>query len=161
MAKRKEYRARNDAEQRFQGLLIAVRAIVSLPEKVDQRVKKKLLKSCLWQLTQSHCFGKYNLQYASRAAAIALEAGDNSGLRHEHVYPIKQVIAELLQAKLDGIEAILRRKAVACCVTSAEHERLSGVSSDCEGWQRYREAGIDVVNREKGEVAPFDDLRSD
>jgi hypothetical protein len=132
MAKRTVYRPRADAEQRFRGIVTAAEAIVRLPLEVDRRIKKRLLNGCLWQITQSKGVGKYNLRYATKAAAELLKDGRTSQLQHEHVYTRKLLVERLLEAQEGQIEVILR-DAIGSVVTKAENEVLCDVSSGMDG----------------------------
>jgi hypothetical protein len=103
--------------------------------------KRELLNICLWKLTEARPSSKYALRYRTHAA---LHGG---ALRHEHVHQRKHLVAALLAGK-EAVEAILAR-AVACTVTRAEHRRLDA-HEDCDGWERYRRAGLRVIDTQAG-----------
>ncbi len=75
-------------------------------------------------------------------------------LRHEHVVSRKDLIDELLRENAD-IEGVLLQ-ALACTVTSTEHgEKLGSVPKLIRGTDRYRIAGICVIDTETGNPAPW------
>jgi hypothetical protein len=75
---------------------------------------------------------------------------DPKVLHHEHVFPKKKMIDDLQKASSsEEIDRILAT-AVGCVVTRDEHARLRQYDHEV-GWQRYRSAGIGVVDRETGE----------
>jgi hypothetical protein len=155
--KAKTFRRREDAERRFRSILAAVKAIREMPEIVLEPHKKRMLKSCLWQLTQSEGWGKYNLRFATIAAEKLFRAGKRKELRHEHVYTCKRMIKDLLNASSDQIEEILK-KACGCLVTNEEHQRLCTFDAESDGWERYKRARIEVYDRFKGQLVPIQEL---
>jgi hypothetical protein len=104
-----------------------------------------LIDTMLWKLTETD--GKHNTRYRSDGA---MPHSDPRLLHHEHVFPKKKMIDDLQRASSsDEIDRILAT-AVGCVVTRDEHTRLSQYDHEV-GWQRYRSAGIGVVDRETGE----------
>jgi len=55
--------------------------------------------------------------------------------------------SKLIKANPDSAKDILK-DAIGCTVTKDEHDRLNMIKN-CDGWQRYREAGIRVWDTEK------------
>ena len=106
---------------------------------------RELLDKMLWKITEAD--GKYNTRYRSESA---LHCNDNKLLAHEHVYPKEKMITALIDAKseeeIDRIVAV----AVGCTVTRPDHSQLHKVDNE-DGWNRYRKAGIVVMNIETGE----------
>jgi len=105
------------------------------------RYRTELLHNVLWLMTAAPS-GKYATRYRTRGAVDDPDAS----LRHEHVFTRKSVAEALLKATADDIEAILRDRAVACTVTAAEHDRLKPFDETHQGWERYREAGVVVLD---------------
>jgi hypothetical protein len=73
-------------------------------------------------------------------------------LQHEHVCDRRGLIDELL-ASPDDADFILER-AIGCVVTKAEHLSVTALSRrrpDLNGWERYKEASIDVMDIATGE----------
>lgn len=76
-------------------------------------------------------------------------------MNHEHVYPKKWIISRMLQLQSGGcthddLTKLLDQYGMACVVTVAEHQRLS--ASKSEGWQRYLDAGIEVLDMKTGKL---------
>jgi hypothetical protein len=59
----------------------------------------------------------------------------------------------LLRANPEDVERILER-ATACTITMDEHRRLN-TYAHLDGWERYRAAGIVVIDSKTGEVFEF------
>jgi len=117
----------------------AVRAIMRL--KINPGVKKPLLSRCIWLITEAN--EKYRLRFRSEEALGAAK----KELRHEHVFPRRDLIRALMRST-SSVKRILK-KAVACVVTEDEHRRLDRVSREnprLEGWKRYKVAGIRVYD---------------
>lgn len=154
----KPFRLRDDAGQRFQSVLAAVRAIRGMPDVVLESHKRRLLRSCLWQLTQSQGWGKYNLRYATAAARRLFEADRKELLHHEHVYTQKRMIDRLLTCDVDLIEEILKT-ACGCLVTRNQHKKLSKPDCEADGWERYQRAGFRIFDRLDRRIVSFDELQ--
>jgi hypothetical protein len=156
----KAYRPREDYEQRFASIKAAVTAILDMPTAVKDSHKRRLLNTCLWQLTQSESYGKRNLRYATKAACKLLDQGRRRELQHEHVHTRKQLIDELMEAKpyqSDRVEQMLR-SACACLVTIRQHQKLCGIDLDLRGWERYERAKLRVFDRVEKRVVPYEEL---
>lgn len=103
---------------------------------------RQLLNVLLWKITESES-PKHKTRFQSQGA---LDCRDKAKLRHEHVFPRKVMITELLKAAPQEIDDILK-KAIGCTVTAKEHNRLSNKQ---EGWKRYRKAGVVVIDTQTG-----------
>lgn len=101
---------------------------------------RELLTTLLWKLTEAES-SKYKTRYQSQAA---IERSAGVKLQHEHVYQRAKMIDALLEAKPDQIDEILG-VAVGCTVTTEEAALLAQFDSDY-GWERYRKAGITVLD---------------
>jgi hypothetical protein len=116
--------------------------------------KKELLsKYVLVLLTHGTANGKYGTRYRSRGA---LHIDDPATLEHEHVYPRKWLIEQMLDSP-DTVEMVLTHFAIACTVTSDEHRRLARaekVDPLLTGWERYHAAGVEVIDTATGAVVP-------
>jgi hypothetical protein len=73
-------------------------------------------------------------------------------LRHDHVLQRKYMVDALLNANHEAVATILN-KAIGCIVTKAEHDKLRQFAN-FDGWERYRQAGIVIIDMETGR--PFD-----
>jgi len=139
------YVRRIDADARIASALNAVRAL--LVADLLPAHRRELLGVCLWKLSLAEPPDKYATRFVS---ATALRCARRS-LAHEHVHER----AKLVRALIDGAVSPERLPefALACVVTREEHARL-GVESrrdpSLDGWDRYRKAGIAVVDRGRG-----------
>jgi hypothetical protein len=101
----------------------------------------------LWKLTEAEG-GKYGTRFKSSGAA---GCEDKKKLRHDHVFQRKRMVAALMKAAPDEVDKILET-AVGCIVTVEEHDLLSSkFDKKCDGWERYRRAGIIVIDTQTGE----------
>lgn len=120
---------------------------------VHTRHHRELLSIALWKWTEAPGAAphpKYNLRYVSRGVL----AMDDAKVNHDHVWPRKWIIDELLSKNSwapDALEDFLGTYGIACVVTTDEHARLSGKTRT--GWQRYVDAGVDVWDRQLGRWA--------
>jgi hypothetical protein len=139
------YVRRIDADARIASALSAIRAL--LVADLLPAHRRELLGVCLWKLSLAEPLDKYATRFVSAASL----GRTRRSLAHEHVYER----AKLVRALIDGAMAPERLPefAFACVVTREEHACL-GVESrrdpSLDGWARYREAGIAVVDRERG-----------
>jgi hypothetical protein len=118
--------------------------------------RRELLSIALWKWTEASGippYAKFNLQFATSGA---LEKSIPMKINHEHVWRRKWIIDQLLQGGRTWNEAqlgdFLESCGVACVVTVEEHGRLAAISG--QGWQRYRQAGIEVFDLQ--EPGPLD-----
>jgi hypothetical protein len=132
----------------FASALAQARFAVGSPDLIDVH-RRGLINQAIWQVTGSE--GKYTTRYRSRGV-LELEASGPvdkwwSQLRHEHVV----TRASLTRRILEGEDpATVLADAVACIVTIDEHRRLSVYDKSHYGWERYRLAGIEVIDMEDG-----------
>jgi hypothetical protein len=104
--------------------------------------RTRVAKQALWFATE--CDGKLTPRFRTRAAMAYDGPRYWSVLQHEHVVPLR-VLVDRMVANPDQVEEIVRQ-APACLVTKEEHQRLTPLDRTHEGWDRYRQAGIDVVD---------------
>jgi hypothetical protein len=126
---------------------------VTSPDLRDVTRKEVLSKYVLILLTHGTSNGKYGTRYRS---ADALGVTDPALLEHEHVYPRKWLIEQML-AEPSAVEMVLTHCALACTVTEAEHRRLAAAeraNPGLTGWERYHAAGVVVTDLATGEVVP-------
>lgn len=136
-----------DADKKRQDAIKVVKVVLKLD--IHDKLKRKLLSNCLWQITEAEGKNKYDLRYVSEES----RKSSKKGWRHEHVYPRKGMIKELVDnpEKADEILA----KAVGCVVTKKEHNMLSKIDQGVEGWNRYQQAGIEIFDRLENRIASF------
>lgn len=115
------------------------------PEILSQHYRE-LLTVLLWKLTEAESHNKYKTRFQTEGAIACRDA---IKLRHEHVHQRSKMIDRLLDAKLEEVDGILEN-AVGCTVTIDEHARLAKCDDEY-GWDRYRKAGLVVIDTATGE----------
>jgi hypothetical protein len=105
----------------------------------------ELLSTFLWKVTEADSC-KYKTRFQTQGA---LGCSDKANLRHEHVFQRSKMIAALEKAAPHEVDDILK-DAIGCTVTVEEHTRLSKFDEEY-GWERYRKAGIIVIDTRPGE----------
>jgi hypothetical protein len=135
-------------------------------EEVDpflRREVKNLMARLCWSVTEIDASRyKYDQRFISAGvkermeqSGCVLRGASTRGLRHEHVFQKKLLVADLMDASnADEVVAILDR-AVACVVTDEEHRSLP---DNLDGWQRYRAAGLAVWDRAEGRWLDFESV---
>jgi hypothetical protein len=142
-----EYERRANADEKIRSSISVIEAL--LPLDIDDKLKAKFLSNCLWQITQAEGRSKYEIRYRSQAAMNA----PRKQLRHEHVTQRKAMVKALIARPADAREIVA--KAQGCVVTKDEHTRLNSVGKSIDGWERYREAGIVVIDMKTGKPFEF------
>ncbi|HVR38204.1 MAG TPA: hypothetical protein VMU84_03855 [Thermoanaerobaculia bacterium] len=127
---------------------IAIEGCLTLT--VLDRTKRDIISGLLWKITEAR--GKYTTRYRSRAST---EGG--AKLQHDHVFTRKDITDRLI-AEPERAREILR-DAIGCVVTVEEHRRLSRIGPAAHGWDRYTEAGIEVIDTNDGSVATRKGIR--
>lgn len=100
---------------------------------------RELLTVLLWKLTEADS-AKYRTRYQS-TEALRESSGE---LHHEHVYQRAKMIDALLESQPHQVDGVLDL-AVGCMITRPEAERLRRFDDDY-GWERYRKAGIEIMD---------------
>lgn len=127
------------------GGVAAVRAIVSA-DGIPDRLARDLLNMVTWYATEHP--HKYQIRWRSAEAVKYRGKRKGSALRHEHVFSRKWLIDNLLEHP-GHVEDILK-SAIACLVRKGEAARLDRVPDAVHGWERYRAAGIEVLDMAHG-----------
>jgi hypothetical protein len=109
----------------------------------------ELLRILMWKATQAES-SSHKTRFQSQEA---LKFRDKGNLRHDHVFQCVKMRTELL-AHPERADEILEA-AVGCTVTLAEHNRLHHFDAEY-GWERYRKAGIVVMDTSKQPPQPMD-----
>lgn len=87
---------------------------------------------------------KYETRFRSRGA---LDIVDPTRLQYEHVFTRKWLIDKMQSNPTDDvIEWIMTNLTISCTVTVEEHLRLTRFDRSHEGWERYAQAGVEVVD---------------
>ena len=128
---------------RIQSALAAVRCILAA-DAILPAHKTELLSICLWKITEAEGLGKYETRFVS-IGSLNRPEGE---LAHEHVHERAKLVRGLLDGSL-SIEA-LREHAIACTVSRDEHRLLGSLPDQFDGWERYRAAGVAVIDRIAG-----------
>lgn len=126
---------------------------VGSPDLRDVTRKELLSRYVLILLTHGTANGKYGTRYRSKGA---LEVTDPATLEHEHVYPRKWLIEQMLDSP-SSVELVLTHFAIACTVTTAEHRllaRAERANPELAGWERYHAAGVEVIDMASGVIVP-------
>jgi hypothetical protein len=137
------FKAHRDTQRRKPSAIAVIHALLNLGDVLCPAHRTRFLSNCLWQITKAEGRHKYDLRYYSQEALTA----PRKELRHEHVYQRQKMIKELIRHP-DRVESIVA-KVVGCVVTKGEHAKLDAVDRqfpELEGWDRYRQAGISVVD---------------
>lgn len=117
-------------------------ALLSASDRLTPAHLRESLSLAIWKFTEAD--GKWNTRYRTESAVGAL----STVLNHEHVVTRRSLVDRLL-AEPERCPEIMT-SAIACCVLRDEHELLSNVErarSGLEGWERYRAAGLVVVDQ--------------
>ncbi|WP_260703084.1 hypothetical protein [Edaphobacter flagellatus] len=136
--------AKSEERKRSATVLIKYLLTAERPEALPEHYRE-LLTVLLWKITEAES-KKYDTRFQSEGA---VHRSSDTVLRHEHVFQRKKMIAELENASVQEVDDILA-KAVGCTVTLEEHVLLSKFDDDY-GWDRYRKAGIRVVDTQTSE----------
>jgi hypothetical protein len=137
------------ADERTRSAVILVKALLQTRGLIPGH-RREFLKIALWKVTEAEGRSKHKTQLQSQAARSAPRG---TKLQHDHVFQRSKMVDTLLEAKPDAIDGILKR-AVGCTITKDEHARLNGFKY-LDGWDRYRAAGIVVINMETGKPFTF------
>ena len=135
MSFREPYWEHPQASARRASAIRLAEVIVAADGPILPTHRRRLLSTTVWKMTEAD--DKHNLRYRSKAA---LDATSRSDVRHEHVIP-RGVLVQRMMDEPHRVAEILS-EAVACLVTKEEHLRLGPGT----GWDRYRLAGIEVVD---------------
>lgn len=115
-----------------------------LTPSVLERHQRDIISGLLGTITEAR--GKYTTRYRSR---LSMETG--AKLQRDHVFTRKDITDRII-AEPERVRETLR-DAIGCVVTVEEHRRLSRIGPTVRGWDRYRDAGVDVIDTDDGTVA--------
>jgi hypothetical protein len=138
--------ARPDAEQRKRSAISLVKYLLdkNRPDALSTHYRE-LLSTLLWKITEAESH-KYKTRFQTQGA---LDCTDSRLLRHEHVFQRSKMIFALERAAPEEVERILQ-DAIGCTVTTEEHSLLCNFEA-LDGWDRYRNAGLVVIDTQTGE----------
>jgi hypothetical protein len=136
----KPFQPHVQGDSRRRSVAALIRAVIAIDDpSVLAKHKRDVLDCLLWKYTEAD--GKYNTRYRSHSAQMCPDELVRETLTHEHVFPKKKMISDLLEAGPNGVEAVLKN-AIGCLVTKEEHKHLTAFDADFDGWDRYVKAGI-------------------
>lgn len=139
-----DYQPHRDRETRINSAKMAAESIVRLD--LYPAHKKELLSICIWKITEAD--GNLNTRYRSEQAIqrqMDGEAPRGRGLRHEHVFQQRYLIQRMIENNENPRDVL--DDAIGCVVTEEEHNQLLH-GQELDGWERYRQAGITVIDLE-------------
>jgi hypothetical protein len=140
-------RHRSAEERRRSAVILAKTLLQELPGLLPEH-RRECLGIALWKYTEAEGISKYKTRFRSEATLAAASAD----LRHDYVFQRANMIEALMQAKSEDVDKIIKG-AVGCTVTKDEHARLDQFKH-LDGWERYRQARIVVIDMETGK--PFE-----
>lgn len=126
----------------FEAQLADVEKVITnlLQLDINLSLKKRLLVHAVWEVTKLG--GDFKGRYRSKGVLVS-----GVVIQRDHVLQKGRIVERLL-TNPDQTEAILA-EVVHCVVTKEEHERLTAYSRmnpDIDGWERYRGAGVEVMD---------------
>lgn len=141
-----EFKVHESATQRLCSATALVKLLLLEEPTILLEHRKEFLKLALWKITEAESVAKDRTRYCSATAYKSPE----SKLTHDHVFQRAKMAEELLAGGAQNAERILK-KAKGCTITKEEHKLLEE-PKDSYGWQRYRRAGITVVDAKNGKI---------
>ncbi|MGY1771964.1 ADP-ribosylglycohydrolase family protein [Blastococcus sp. SYSU D00813] len=149
------YRERPDADERELSAIRLVQALLAAPDLLPVH-RQEMLRLALYKYSEART-GKHGLRF--RTAAV-MRSGAPARVEHEHVRSRLAVVTDL---RLGGptLAPLVLTTSAACLVTSEEHVRLRAVPPEVDGWARYAEAGLEVVDHLTGQSLDPRDLAVD
>ncbi|HKC64074.1 MAG TPA: hypothetical protein VKB86_10570 [Pyrinomonadaceae bacterium] len=139
----KRYTQRADFDARLADVKKVIATLLKLS--INLPLKKRLLVHSVWEVTKLG--GDFKGRYRSKGVMVS-----GVEIQRDHVIQKARIVKRLL-ANPEQIETILG-DVVHCVVTKAEHERLTAYSRmnpDIDGWERYKGAGVEVIDMLTGE----------
>jgi len=108
--------------------------------------RREVLSVALWKITEAESQHKHRTRFCSQAVFSSTDCE----CRHDHVFQKQKMIDDLIKAGPDAVDEIVGR-AIGCTVTTDEHLALNQYQH-LDGWERYRQAGITVIDARTGDV---------
>ncbi len=129
---------------------------------LDPYTKKRLVNEAIWRATECKVYykWKYGTRFRSREVVDEAKGLHDFDVRHEHVYTRKSLVKKILdEERKRTIRDIIMNEAIGCIVTKKQAEALNKVSKgypQVEGWCRYCEAGIEVMDMKTEKPYEYD-----
>ncbi len=146
------YRERRDADDREVSAIRLIQALLRTPDLLPTH-RREMLRLALYKYTEARA-GKHGLRYRTRGV---MDTTRPSPVEHEHVRSRLSLLGDLEAGGADLAPLVLGT-ATACLVTREEHALLRAVPKEADGWARYAEAGLEIVDHATGDVVDPSDL---
>jgi hypothetical protein len=143
------YRRHPEAEARRRSAVALIKLLLSGSQELLPAHRHEFLKLALWKITEAET-AKYQTRFRSEASL------SSSMLQHDHVFQRALMVEALLAAPAEKVDEILSA-AIGCTITREEHRRLNHFKH-LDGWERYSESGIVVIDMETGKPADLSQL---
>lgn len=105
---------------------------------VEPSLKKRMLVHGIWEVAKAtdDFHGRFRSERVIRTPGLRIQ--------RDHIHKKSALVGELLRPSPD-LDSIIDR--ARCCIVAAdEHQKLHGIDSDLDGWERYRVAGVIVYD---------------
>jgi hypothetical protein len=135
-----EFKPHIAAEARMRSASRLIKLLLQEDPEILPEHRQELLGIALWKITEAESTHKHRTRFCSQAAYNS----PWEELRHDHVFQRAFMIRELTICRPEDVDKILS-KAVACTITKEEHALLDK-HKEVDGWDRYRRAGITVID---------------
>ena len=154
-----QYRPRRDAAERIRSAKLLIKKLTIMLRESSRMIvdehKNGILKEAIWKLTEAETgsndlpnelgSGKYGTRYCTES--VWKTRNQLRGhVQHEHVNPIRNLRHALLTCDVQDIDRIIEEDIIACVVDMEEHPRKQDDIDKLEGWKRYKDKSIRVVD---------------
>jgi hypothetical protein len=144
-----EFIEHRDSEARLRSAIALIKLLLQPNAQILAEHRQEFLSIALWKITEAEATHKHR----TRLCSEAVFAAPDCECRHDHVFQRALMVQRLLNSKPDDVEKILG-EAVACTITKDEHSLLNA-HAHLDGWERYRAAGIVVIDSRTGAIFQF------
>jgi hypothetical protein len=148
MAKSVEYKFNEDpaATPIVRSAVRLIRLVLQDGAELLPEHRRMVIDAALWKITEAESLHKHRTRFCS----LAVFSSPDCDCRHNHVFQKAKMIDDLIKGGPNSVDEIVS-KAVACTITKEEHLILNK-HRDVDGWKRYQEAGITVIDALTGLV---------
>lgn len=144
-----EFAEHRDSKARLRSAIELIKLLLQPNREILAEHRQEFLSVALWKITEAESKNKHRTRFCSQSVFTVPDCD----CRHDHVFQRALMVQKLLSSRPEDVEMVLE-KAVACTITKDEH-RLLNAYAHLDGWERYREAGIVVVDSKTGERFKF------
>ncbi len=149
-----EFREDSAAKAIVQSAVRLIKLILQDGVEILLEHRRMVLDAALWKITEAESHHKHRTRFCS----LAVFSSADCDCRHDHVFQKAKMIDDLVKGGPNSVDEIVS-KAVACTITREEHLILNG-HNDLDGWERYRKAGITVIDARTGMVFSANSLEA-